>query len=454
MAAPLRFSGNRLATIFLNISGYAVTTALVAAGMTTAAPAKDRHLFDGDSFEAAVESLSPGDTLIVHAGTYADPGRINIQVRGTETQSVVIRAAAGEERPLITRLAEAHVQNTINVEGATHLTLSGFEISGNGGDGIRITDGAAHVMLDNLVIHDIAVGINFKGNLHDITVRGNHIYRTSRTGEGMYVGCNYGKCVVSNTLIEGNWIHDTQAAEQGDGIEIKLGSHSNIVRNNVIHDTNWPCILLYGTSGEPRNIVEGNVMWNCGDSGIQAAADATIRNNIILDSPGNGFNSQPHQGVNPANLSFIHNTVVRAKTCLRLRGWSGAAKLVFSNNAVYCDRASTRITRLSGVAASGNVFTPAVRQFPTEAYSVGRDAAADFVDIESRRVFPTADSPLRGAANPEYAVPEDFNGNTRSNPPDAGAYAYTGGGNPGWRIEAGFKVGKKPSEVIPLQPAP
>ena len=66
--------------------------------------------------------------------------------------------------------------------------------------------------------------------------------------------------------------------------------------------------MLYGTEGNPRNVVEGNAMWNCGDSGIQAAADAVIRNNLIVDCPDNGFNSQDHQGVTPANLEFVHNT--------------------------------------------------------------------------------------------------------------------------------------------------
>ena len=36
------------------------------------------HLYPGNSFESAAESLSPGDTLVVHAGTYAGTGRVAI----------------------------------------------------------------------------------------------------------------------------------------------------------------------------------------------------------------------------------------------------------------------------------------------------------------------------------------------------------------------------------------
>jgi hypothetical protein len=268
------------------------------------------HIYPGDSFESAAESLRAGDTLIVHEGTYPDSGRISVTAKGTPSAPVVIEAAEGEARPHITRLAGATVQNTINIEGATYLTIRGLEISSNGGDGINLNSNPSYITLEDLDIHDIAVGINLRSDMHHITIRRNHIYRTAGTGEGMYVGCNWAACVVSDSLMEGNWIHDTLQASQGDGIEIKRGSHSNILRDNVIHDTNYPCILVYGTEGNPRNVIEGNAMWNCGDSGIQAAADAEIHNNIILESPGNGFNSQDHQGVTPNNLEFVHNTIV------------------------------------------------------------------------------------------------------------------------------------------------
>ncbi|MGE3667680.1 MAG: hypothetical protein AB7G51_13790, partial [Steroidobacteraceae bacterium] len=82
--------------------------------------AADIELFPGQSFEAAVEALNPGDTLIVHAGTYADAGRISIGVRGTAAAPVLVKGADGEALPLITRPASAPAQNTINFVGASH----------------------------------------------------------------------------------------------------------------------------------------------------------------------------------------------------------------------------------------------------------------------------------------------------------------------------------------------
>ena len=426
---------------------------IVAGCLCTTSPgnAAELHIYPGDSFESAVENLNPGDTLTVHEGTYSDSGRISISVQGSSAAPVVIQAAENEQRPLITRSARSAAQNTINIEDARYVTIRGLEITGNGGDGINMSSIPSYIALEDLEIHDIAVGINFQSDMHHITVRHNHIYDTSDTGEGMYVGCNYTACAVTDSIIENNWVHDTLNADQGDGIEIKRGSHSNIIRNNVIHDTNWPCILLYGTEGNPRNIVEGNVMWNCGDSGIQVAADAIIRNNIILDSPENGLNSQFHQDVTPANVEFTHNTIVGGDPCVRLNGWDGQPGMVFANNTIYCPTNSYAVGGLAGVTVTGNVFEPESGAFPASGYSEGRSEALDFIGAASRNVYPTSDSALLGAGDPGHTTSTDFNGTPRTGGADAGAYTWTEATNPGWTIGPGFKdvsvaVGQAPDD--------
>ena len=52
-----------------------------------------KEIFEGDSFETAVESLNPGDTLIVHAGTYTDSGRIDATRAAEEAARVVVEEA-------------------------------------------------------------------------------------------------------------------------------------------------------------------------------------------------------------------------------------------------------------------------------------------------------------------------------------------------------------------------
>ncbi len=276
MAHYEKFALMALFSLLLTGAGLWATSSAQAGLIAPIQPANVIEIYPGQSFEAAAESLGAGDTLIVHQGTYADTGRISIGVNASAANPVVIMGAEGENPPLIMRPVGAAVQNTINIEGASYITLKGLEITSNGGDGIKMVNDSSYITLEDNHIHQVNVGINFKDNLHHITVRRNHIHSTGtggNTGEGMYVGCHDGSCAISDSLIENNWVHDTRSASQGDGIEIKLGSHSNIIRDNVIYDTNYPCILLYGTQGNPRNHVEGNVMWNCGDLGIQVAAD-------------------------------------------------------------------------------------------------------------------------------------------------------------------------------------
>lgn len=437
-------------------SRFAIPALLFLAGICSAGDARATvvHIHEGDSFEQAAEALEPGDTLIVHAGTYSETGRLSVGVKGTEDLPVVIMAAPDESRPHITRPASAETQNTINLEGAEYLTISGLEISSNGGDGVNLNGNPAHISLLDLHIHDVDVGVNFRSSMHHIVVRGCHIHGTGRdggTGEGLYVGCNHAACIVHDAQIEANWIHDT-GGTQGDGIEIKPGSHSNSVRDNVIYDTQYPCVLVYDTGDDPPNVIEGNAIWNCGDTALQAAADAVIRNNLIFASPGDGFSSQSHQGASPHNLSFVHNTLVGGDPCVRLQEWSDKPGMIFANNAIYCDSGNFVIGGLAGVTVQGNVIHPETASFPDAGYTTGRSPELDFVAPSLSNFYPSEGSVLIDSGEPAHSVDVDFNGTPRAGTPEAGAYNWSGPQNPGWTVGPGFKGQTTPGGSAPDPP--
>jgi hypothetical protein len=402
--------------------------------VTTTAWAEVREIFPGDSFEAASESLSPGDTLLVHQGTYSESGRIGISAKGTASQPIIIKGADGEARPLITRPANSTPQNTINIEGATYLTIGHLEITGNG-DGINMSGGPHHITIEDNVIHNIDVGINFKSSMDSIFVRRNHIYDTSGTAEGMYVGCNNASCAVSNSIIEQNWIHDTRG-EQGDGIEIKYGSWGNIIRDNVIHDANYPCILAYGVTDanvDRPNIIEGNAVWNCGQS-IAVIADAIVRNNIVIGT----LETQSHAQVPVMrNVTIVNNTVIGS---MPLRGWGGSnipASLSVANNVLY----GGSISNQPGAATYSSNLQ----------YSSGTSGI--FIDPNNRDFWPAPGSPLIGAADATHTPGKDFNGTNRQAPFDVGAYESDGlASNPGWAIQASFKGVGDRDVVAPAAP--
>mmetsp|Transcript_39407 Transcript_39407/g.77535 ORF Transcript_39407/g.77535 Transcript_39407/m.77535 type:complete len:169 (+) Transcript_39407:2-508(+) len=154
--------------------------------------------------------------------------------------------------------------------------MENLELTG-GSRGLRFEGSSDHVTLQNLKIHgtqDVGISMNSEGKTYtNILIRRCEIHDTGTgTSEGMYLGCNNDKCQFTNSVVEENYVHDLMSASQGDGIEIKTGSHSNIVRNNVVVDVPYPCILTYDSYDRGDNIIEGNVCWNSGNNGIQISA--------------------------------------------------------------------------------------------------------------------------------------------------------------------------------------
>lgn len=407
-------------------------------------PAAD--LAPGGDLRAAIAALRPGEELLLAGGTYTLTSGFRVTVNGTPQQPIVMRAKDAE-RPLIRQTSSAH--NILEISSSSHFVVRGIAFSG-GSHGIRLMD-SDFITVEGCEIHDtgdVALSANSGGTYEGLKLLRNHIHHTNGTGEGMYLGCNSDACRVANSLVEGNYIHHTNgpSVAQGDGIEIKEGSYGNVVRNNVIHDTNYPGILTYGTAGNgPPNIIEGNVIWNSNDNAIQAAADAIIRNNIVLDGP---IALQSHQAGSPSNIQVVHNTIITEGNGVEVRNVVGS--VVIANNAIYSQR-GTAIRLISGqlnlVTVAGNVGHGGIAG-AAFGYIEGKGIVGDFVsahyDVPPIDVFPRAGSALIGAAAPAYVVPVDFNGTSRSGSSDAGAYRFNAAGNPGWKIVAGFKNAVRP----------
>lgn len=407
-----------------------------------------------EQFENVANTLQPGDELVLRGGTYSQTGRRAIRVNGTASAPIIIRAAAGE-RPLLTRPAGDYTQNNIEIENSSYLIVRGLRFEG-GSSGVRFIGGQHITFEDNEVFNtgNNAITLN-SGNTDSFIIRRNHIHHTgldtggATEGEGMYLGCNNDTCRVTNSLIEGNYIHHLRSTSDGgnDGIELKVGSYGNIIRDNVIHDTTigrrYPCIFVYG-GGPERNIVEGNALWNCGEA-IQVVADAVVRNNLILDSD-TGITAAPHSQVGQVrNVSIVHNTIVNHRSnCLYIR-WSGASNMVLANNAVYCP-ASVAVDAAGlvggGIVVSANVAGGSLRgvSIDNSRWWAGGSLASALRDAATKDVWPLPGSPLLGRADAAHVAARDFNNILRAAPYDIGAYETEGlDTNPGWRPVEGFK---------------
>jgi MYXO-CTERM domain-containing protein len=398
----------------------------------------------GDDVEAAMNALQPGDELVLRGGDYTLTDAWHVTMVGTAQAPIIIRAKDGEH-PHLDRPDAG--QNIIDFDTAQYVEIRGIEFSG-GSHGLRLID-ADFVTIRDCEVHgtgDVAISANSGGDYEGLKIIHNHIHDTNGTGEGMYIGCNSDACRVHDSLFEGNHIHHTNAptVQQGDGIEIKEGSYNNILRDNVIHDTNYPCIITYSTVGNGGpNVIERNVLWNCGDHGIQSAADVIIRNNVILGSNAHGIANQPHQAGTPSNIQILHNTILHpTNDAISSSGITGS--VVIANNAVYSQSGNAiRVSgALAGVIVVGNVGVGSLSGVSTGLAqgSLAADfVAASFSGMPPNDVFPKAGSALIAAGDAQYVVVDDFNGALRNGVADVGAYLYAANGNPGWPISGAFK---------------
>jgi hypothetical protein len=411
-----------------------------------------------EEFENVANTLKPGDELVLHGGIYTQTCRRALTANGTAARPITIHAATGE-LPILTRPAVPNLdypQNNLDIENSSYLVIRGLAFRG-GSSGLTVS--GHHITLEDNEISETsnnAIAMN-RGNTDSFVIRRNHIHHTglldlaagTTEGEGMYIGCNNNTCTASNHLIEGNYIHDLRATSAGgnDGIEVKVGSYNNIVRDNVIHDTitgtQFPCIFVYG-GGPAVNTVEGNVMWNCGEA-IQVVADAVVRNNIILTSLLTGITAEPHgQVAAMRNVTIVNNTIYGQPKCLSVR-WSGAASMVLANNALYCP-GSTAVDAAgltgAGITVRANYVEGSVRGASIDGsrFVAGGTAAAAFTNPAARNLWPPPSSVLRYVADPAFAPALDFNGTARTGPYDVGAYQTNGNTtNPGSPVTADFK---------------
>ena len=429
-----------------------VTSTCVAFGVASwVCGASGVEIGPGDDLESASAALTPGEELILRGGSYFFDRNVTITANGTPTAPITIRAKVGE-RPVIEQATTRH--NVVEINHSSYLVLRGLEFTG-GSHGIRLMD-SDFITIEECEIHetgDVAISANAGGTYEGLRILRNHIHHTNGTGEGLYLGCNHDACRVANSLIEGNYIHHTNRAsvDQGDGIELKEGSYGNIIRNNVIHDTFFPGILVYSTVGNgPVNLVEGNVVWNVSDNAVQAAADVILRNNIILGK----VSFQAHQAGSPSNIEFIHNTVINDGVAIDVRNVTGP--VLIANNAVYSQTNGIRLIsgRLGQVHLVGNVGAGGSYRAGS-GYVQGNGISADFANGHFKGVppidlFPAVGSALIGVGDPTYVTAFDFNGNARSGNADVGAYLFDSGGNPGRPIAAWFRNRSAGTSYLPL----
>jgi hypothetical protein len=397
-----------------------------------------------DDFRSAMQNLHAGDTLVLDAGTYTLTSYFELDLNGTSALPITIMAKTGT-RPVIHFNGTS--QNIVNFNATAFLVIDGIEFSG-GSRGLRFIGGSDNIVR-NCIVHDTAanaISANDSGQDYArFEFSHNEIYNTGDTGEGFYLGCNGDACRIHDSVVANNYIHDLDNASisQGDGIEIKKGSYANIVRDNVIHDVNYPGITLYDVNGHGApNIIERNIVWNSHDSGIQITADAIVRNNIVLSATNNAFFSNNIDGGSAANLIIVNNTFLAPQgDGIRLNGVTGSVRI--ANNAIYAPNgeavhASGTTSAVTLVANAGQGALNGVSGSFANTGNIASDfIAATFSGTPPQNLKPKG-ALLIGTGNASDEPADDFDGASRAGHLDIGA--YRAGGAPEWTIAPAFKT--------------
>lgn len=368
-----------------------------------------------DAIVKAVASLQPGDQLVIAAGTYSVERAWHIEVSGNADAPIWIVAEEGA-RVIFTRPDDK--QNVLNIgqnRPVHHLCLRGVEITG-GSHGLRLGQ-CSDVWVDQCHIHHtgaVCLSAN-SANARRLFLTRNHIHHGGGHGEGMYLGANYGEFVMSESVIALNHIHDCKGS-QGDGIEVKQGSWGNLISENNIHDTQYPCITVYGTAGKAVNIIERNLCRRSADSAMQVQGEAIVRNNVLIGGKGSGFASTDHQGKS-LNLHVVHNTIINIGDAFKGSSWNAREGMIIANNILYSrDKSAMNFPKgKEGVTIAGNII---LGDAPKQGTARGRgleDFAGMSWDGEKHDATPAADAPFSNA-DAKYLLDIDFTGTRRTVP--------------------------------------
>jgi len=256
------------------------------------------------TIQHAADIAGPGDTLLVHAGTYAED--VRFQRSGTSGAPIAFQTAPTER--VIVRSLQPD-------QGASHLRLTGFRVRGYRIWGVTLIGDNQDVILSRLNVSGGEGGIHFTdgysgeppahGPVTDILVEDCSVHDVRYTG----IDATPGPClrtVFRRVESYGNGLVG-QSSFGADGIGIERGQDVT-VEDCFVHDNGGDGIDLNSrdrTGGVGAIIVRGNVVARNHLQGIKLWSGGRMERNVVWG-----------QGINPIMIGaydcraeVLHNAV-------------------------------------------------------------------------------------------------------------------------------------------------
>ncbi|MEO3473270.1 right-handed parallel beta-helix repeat-containing protein [Roseomonas sp. CAU 1739] len=341
-----------------------------------------------------------------------EAGTLYLQRGGTVSQGFIVSGQGSADAPIVIGSygeGVARIEGTVVIDGASHVTVNGLDITGGQGFGIYVTGNATAVTLQDNDVHGGLSGIYLDGTsiegvaiagnrVHDndtngiwingaaatdanpALIIGNTIYRNGESGitlHGSHVIVD-GNTVVNNGVsgLPGNsGIHVFGLAE-GDGL-----GRLNVISNNVVAYQHEPDsfdghgIQLDHFSGQ--NVVTGNQIIGNDGPGI-----------TIYSSDGN-YVAQNHLEGNGADSAGTRDGILgQTEIYVANAGWTpelSAGNLITENTIVASADGAHAIVVTGGAEAGGNMVGGNTVSLGTGStgYAWGGDETSDLAQWNS-----------------------------------------------------------------------
>jgi hypothetical protein len=376
-----------------------------------------REIAPGNNYCQEINDPESGNDLVLEPGEYKGPCKI---LRGGEVGDPMIIRALDSSNPPRIHYDGSH-GNVFEIY-AGNITIKGLEFGPTKRevDGIRIFSGHS-IIIENCKFSNmggIAVVANHS-SARKVTVRQNEIMNSRSTA--MYFGCHDASCVMSDLLIEKNFIRGVSATDPqiGYGIQFKLNS-SGIVRDNVIIDSKGPGIMVYGaTDSSVISIVERNFVSGSRTSAgiVVGGGPARVWNNIVVSNREGGISLEDY-----ANRGLLKGIVVAHNTAYNNKD---GGILVRAEGSVEATLA------FNAIASPKEVSNISARQTGIRMFENGDCSSVNcFVNPEENNFTPLDNPPVlqtKKRDNLKSRPVDDYFGRRRSAHPAIGAIEPPGG---------------------------
>ncbi len=253
-------------------------------------PSENIRVQDLSSLRSALKTIVPGASVEIQPGTY-NGGFSLIRIQGRPDQPIVIAGADAQNPPVFTGAGEG-----LKVSSSSYIKFKNIVFRGFAVNGINIDDGGVigqpshHILLESLRIENIGP----KGNHDALKMAGvNHfiIRRLQIEGWGGsgvdLVGCR-------NGVIENSRFLHREGYRAGNGIQIKGGSRSILVQNNLFVNSGSRIVQIGGLTGlkyfrpavqnyEAKDVIVAGNTFVGGESQIAwvTAQDSHVHHNLF-----------------------------------------------------------------------------------------------------------------------------------------------------------------------------